>query len=409
PLMPGRPVLAAAAASYWGSARRHPGGAPLRWRCKPRRAPPNGEAHFFDRFPDEGRRHRRRGLRPSSNRLRMPLSLAGQIESRRRGRWSSTVERLSSGPANGRKDGRAADQLEKNAGPALPPAASLPLRNGRFLARFPLEMFHMVDGDKLAQGGRNRRDAPLRGRAGPGALAAAGHGSTITPTRRLLLHSREERRNAKPEAASVGAAGGGPKGVGIPPLKNVVRATAAGRVSSAATRVGFERLLVDKISLAAVNEYLESKGQLPPLLVPSWPYSTEQPPFSWKRIVPSWTGNRTPGSPFLVAVMKLDHVLDASDTGFRAMLARPAAAQQSSSAGRWTNIFGRTVEKVVALLSVAMTTVQEAAISVLRAAAARSAQSSFCSQGWRDDSFCFTSPFYRHKYPNNTDCIKVIQ
>uniref|UniRef100_A0A1I8IXF4 CUB domain-containing protein n=1 Tax=Macrostomum lignano TaxID=282301 RepID=A0A1I8IXF4_9PLAT len=64
---------------------------------------------------------------------------------------------------------------------------------------------------------------------------------------------------------------------------------------------------------------------------------------------------------------------------------------------------------VVALLSVAMTTVQEAAISGVLPQQPQVCTEFIGSQGWRDDSFCFTSPFYPAQYPNNTDCIKVIQ
>uniref|UniRef100_A0A1I8IW01 CUB domain-containing protein n=1 Tax=Macrostomum lignano TaxID=282301 RepID=A0A1I8IW01_9PLAT len=64
---------------------------------------------------------------------------------------------------------------------------------------------------------------------------------------------------------------------------------------------------------------------------------------------------------------------------------------------------------VVALLSVAMATVQEAAISGVLPQQPQVCTEFIGSQGWRDDSFCFTSPFYPAQYPNNTDCIKVIQ
>uniref|UniRef100_A0A1I8F4F3 CUB domain-containing protein n=1 Tax=Macrostomum lignano TaxID=282301 RepID=A0A1I8F4F3_9PLAT len=62
---------------------------------------------------------------------------------------------------------------------------------------------------------------------------------------------------------------------------------------------------------------------------------------------------------------------------------------------------------VVALLSVAMTTVQEAAISGVLPQQPQVCTEFIGSQGWRDDSFCFTSPFYPAQYPNNTDCIKA--
>uniref|UniRef100_A0A1I8IX21 CUB domain-containing protein n=1 Tax=Macrostomum lignano TaxID=282301 RepID=A0A1I8IX21_9PLAT len=151
------------------------------------------------------------------------------------------------------------------------------------------------------------------------------------------------------------------------------------------------------------------RGQLPPLLVPSWPYSTEQPPFSWNGLsFLDWKPDTRQSLSLLLSmnwIMSLTH----SDTGFRAMLASARSCSTIFFCWAMDDIFGRTVEKVVALLSVAMTTVQEAAISGVLPQQPQVCTEFIGSQGWRDDSFCFTSPFYPAQYPNNTDCIKVIQ
>uniref|UniRef100_A0A1I8IZA9 Sulfotransfer_1 domain-containing protein n=1 Tax=Macrostomum lignano TaxID=282301 RepID=A0A1I8IZA9_9PLAT len=364
------------------------------------------EAHFFDRFPDEADGTDEEALRPELYRLRMPLSLAGQLTAektpayfhtpaalrklvlvvrnpidrlvsdylqvksnrRRRGRGHPPLERLLLLPANGPRSGR--NQLNLRYRPLR--RSLYDVHMSRFLARFPLEMFHIVDGDKLA-----RRPYPEMRRL----EAALGLAPRLRPD---MFYYNATRGFYCIAGKSAGRKAGSSVGWGClaeskgrrhPPLKPSTRRLLAGFLRPHASR--FERLVGRQFH---------------------WRL-TEQPPFSWNGLsFLDWKPDTRQSLSLLLSmnwIMSLTH----SDTGFRAMLASARSCSTIFFCWAMDDIFGRTVEKgwrswshlylelvrdsfclassveldfpsicltsstVVALLSVAMTTVQEAAIS----------------------------------------------
>uniref|UniRef100_A0A1I8F6Z6 C-type lectin domain-containing protein n=1 Tax=Macrostomum lignano TaxID=282301 RepID=A0A1I8F6Z6_9PLAT len=259
---------------------------------------------------------------------------------------------------------------------ASPSLYDVPWR--RLLARFSVGrcFTNSSTGDKLARR-PYQRDARSMAALGLGARAA-GRTCSTKRTARLLLHSLGKKRGRKAaKAASVGAAARSSKGVGSA-VETSTRRLLAGLFSFArhASRFaapGWSTIFTGGCDVTVGLKCLGQAVPCPCCLSMNW-------------------------------IMSLTH----SETGFRAMLASARSCLNNLLLLAMDDIFRPNCREglVVALLSVAMATVQEARHQRVLPQQPQVCTEFIGSQGWRDDSFCFTSPFYPAQYPNNTDCIK---